>query len=57
MELTHGFSLKFEQIKNYQMKIGVIGTGAIGGIIAKKMVKAGHTVKISNSKQGAELNA
>jgi len=39
------------------MKIGVIGTGAIGGIIAKKMVRAGHTVKISNSKQGAELNA
>jgi len=39
------------------MKIGIIGTGAIGGTIAKKMVKAGHTVKISNSKQGAELNA
>ena len=39
------------------MKIGIIGTGAIGGTIAKKLGNAGHTVKISNSKQGAELNA
>ncbi|WP_286856886.1 MULTISPECIES: NADPH-dependent F420 reductase [Sphingobacterium] len=35
------------------MKIGIIGTGAIGGTIAKKMVDAGHSVKINNS-QGAE---
>jgi len=30
------------------MKIGIIGTGAIGGTIAKKMIGAGHQVKISN---------
>jgi len=30
------------------MKIGIIGTGAIGGIIAKKLSDAGHQVKVSN---------
>ncbi|WAC13588.1 NADPH-dependent F420 reductase [Dyadobacter pollutisoli] len=39
------------------MKIGIIGTGAIGGTIAKKMVAAGHHVKVSNSDQGDKLNA
>ena len=37
------------------MNIGIIGTGAIGGTIAKKMVAAGHNVKISNSDQGDKL--
>ncbi|PSL24089.1 hypothetical protein CLV42_11675 [Chitinophaga ginsengisoli] len=31
------------------MKIGIIGTGAIGGTIAQKMVAAGHQVLVSNS--------
>ncbi|MXN91717.1 3-hydroxyisobutyrate dehydrogenase [Flavobacterium sp. Sd200] len=31
------------------MKIGIIGTGAIGGTIAKKMVAAGHQVKVNNT--------
>ena len=39
-------SLQYLKIK--QMKIGIIGTGAIGGTIAKKMIKAGHQVKVSN---------
>ncbi|KQS92096.1 NAD(P)-binding domain-containing protein [Chryseobacterium sp. Leaf394] len=39
------------------MKIGIIGTGAIGGTIAKKMVKAGHTVKVANSDNGDKLKA
>lgn len=39
------------------MKIGIIGTGAIGGTIAKKMVAAGHHVKVSNSDQGDKLDA
>lgn len=39
------------------MKIGIIGTGAIGGTIAKKLVKAGHHIKITNSNQGMQLNA
>ena|SRR6218665_3179017 len=30
------------------MKIGIIGAGLIGSIVAKKLVKAGHSVKISN---------
>lgn len=39
------------------MKIGIIGTGAIGGTIAKKMAKAGHNVKIYNSNGKEKLNA
>ncbi|WP_426278642.1 NADPH-dependent F420 reductase [Chryseobacterium sp. S-02] len=39
------------------MKIGIIGTGAIGGTIAKKMVAAGHTVKVANSDNGDKLKA
>jgi len=39
------------------MNIGIIGTGAIGGTIAKKMVAAGHNVKISNSDQDDKLKA
>lgn len=39
------------------MKIGIIGTGAIGGTIAKKMVQAGHTVKVNNSDDVDKLNA
>jgi predicted dinucleotide-binding enzyme len=31
------------------MKIGVIGTGAIGGTIAKKLAVAGHEVKVHNA--------
>lgn len=31
------------------MKIGVIGTGAIGGTIAKKLAVAGHEVKVHNT--------
>ncbi|NGY37843.1 NAD(P)-binding domain-containing protein [Flavobacterium sp. XN-5] len=30
------------------MKIGIIGTGAIGGTIAKKMIDADHQVKVTN---------
>lgn len=37
------------------MKIGIIGTGAIGGTIAKKMVAAGHVVKVYNSNKADEL--
>ncbi len=32
------------------MTIGIIGIGAIGGTIAKKLAKAGHTVKVANSR-------
>ena len=32
------------------MKIGIIGTGAIGGAIARKLASAGHEVKVANSK-------
>jgi predicted dinucleotide-binding enzyme len=39
------------------MKIGIIGTGAIGGTIAKKMTQAGHKVKINNSDDVEKLNA
>ena len=39
------------------MKIGIIGTGAIGGTIAKKMAAAGHNVKVTNSGNADKLNA
>ena len=32
------------------MKISILGTGAIGGTIAKNLVKAGYKVSISNSR-------
>ena len=32
------------------MKIGIIGVGAIGGTIARKLAKAGHDVKVANSR-------
>jgi len=32
------------------MKIGVIGTGNIGGTLARKLSEAGHKVKIANSR-------
>ncbi|ANE75356.1 cyclohexadienyl dehydrogenase [Dickeya solani] len=35
------------------MKIGVIGIGAIGGVIARRLVTTGHEVRVANSR-GAE---
>lgn len=32
------------------MKIGVIGTGNIGGTLARKLIAAGHQVRVANSK-------
>jgi len=32
------------------MKIGIIGTGAIGGLLTKKLTKLGHTVSVANSR-------
>lgn len=32
------------------MKIGIIGTGNIGGELARKLVRAGHSVHVANSK-------
>ncbi|MCD9018001.1 prephenate dehydrogenase/arogenate dehydrogenase family protein [Fulvivirgaceae bacterium QH1ED-6-2] len=36
------------------MKIGIIGTGAIGGTVAKKLVNAGHRVKVYSA-DGSKL--
>jgi 8-hydroxy-5-deazaflavin:NADPH oxidoreductase len=41
--------------KNNHMKIGIIGTGALGGTIAKKLVAAGHKVKVANAMPMNEL--
>jgi predicted dinucleotide-binding enzyme len=38
-----------ENLKPSVMKIGIIGTGAIGGIIAKKLAATGHEVKVYSS--------
>lgn len=32
------------------MKIGIVGVGAIGGTIARKLAKMGHYVKVVNSR-------
>ncbi len=37
------------------MKIGIIGTGAIGSILAEKFSHAGHHVKVTNTRSMAEL--
>ena len=37
------------------MKFGIIGTGAIGGTIAKKLAAAGHKVKVYNNSEYATL--
>ncbi len=39
------------------MKIGIIGSGHIGGTLAKLWAKAGHQVAISNSRGPASLAA
>lgn len=37
------------------MKIGIIGTGAIGSTIAQKLAKAGHEVKVTNTDEPQKL--
>lgn len=37
------------------MKIGIIGTGFIGGTLAQKLAAAGHQVKVTNTSSAAEL--
>ena len=37
------------------MKIGIIGTGAIGSILARKFSNAGHQVKVTNTRDMATL--
>ena len=37
------------------MKIGIIGTGAIGSILIEKLSAAGHQVKITNTRSMPEL--
>lgn len=38
------------------MKIGIIGTGAIGSTLAEKLSHAGHQVKVTNTQDFAELS-
>lgn len=37
------------------MKIGIIGTGAIGSTLAEKLSKAGHQIKVTNTRAMPEL--
>ncbi|HEX8018642.1 NADPH-dependent F420 reductase [Mucilaginibacter sp.] len=41
-----------KNLKTSVMKIGIIGTGAIGGTLAKKLANAGHEVKVYNKGDG-----
>ncbi|UOQ55610.1 NAD(P)-binding domain-containing protein [Hymenobacter cellulosivorans] len=37
------------------MNIGIIGTGPVGGSLAKNLAALGHQVKVTNTRQPAEL--
>jgi predicted dinucleotide-binding enzyme len=37
------------------MKIGIVGTGSIGGLLAEKLSKAGHQIKVTNTRAMPEL--
>jgi predicted dinucleotide-binding enzyme len=37
------------------MKIGIVGTGSIGSLLAEKLSKAGHQVKVTNTRAMPEL--
>jgi predicted dinucleotide-binding enzyme len=39
------------------MNIGIIGAGHIGGTLARKLTKLGHTVSVANSRGPASLAA
>lgn len=41
--------------KEIEMKIGIIGAGNIGGTIARKLVAAGHSVKLAGAKGPDEI--
>lgn len=37
------------------MKIGIVGTGSIGSLLAEKLSKAGHQIKVTNTRSMPEL--
>jgi predicted dinucleotide-binding enzyme len=37
------------------MKIGIVGTGAIGSLLAEKLSKTGHQIKVTNTREMPEL--
>jgi 8-hydroxy-5-deazaflavin:NADPH oxidoreductase len=37
------------------MKVGILGTGSIGSTLAEKLSRAGHKVKVTNTRNMAEL--
>ena len=39
------------------MRIGIIGTGSMGGILARRLAKLGHRVSIANSRGPESLTA
>jgi predicted dinucleotide-binding enzyme len=39
------------------MKVGIIGTGNIGGMIARKLKAAGHNVRVANSRGNRKMSA
>lgn len=39
------------------MKIGIVGSGSIGGTLAKKFSASGHTVKVANSRRPDTIDA
>ena len=39
------------------MRIGIIGAGGLGGIVARRLARLGHQVSIANSRGPASLTA
>jgi len=48
--MVSNVSTKILEVKNKHMKIGIIGAGEIGQALAKKLIKAGYAVILSNSR-------
>jgi predicted dinucleotide-binding enzyme len=43
--------------RRVDMRIGVIGAGSMGGILARHLAKLGHQVSIANSREPGSLTA
>src|SRR3990172_9244258 len=46
-----------DQDRRVDLRIGVIGTGSMGGILARHLAKLGHQVSIANSRGPDSLTA
>src|SRR4051812_40714505 len=58
MEWMPVFKIKNKKYKSTDMKnmkIGIVGTGSIGSILAERLSQAGHHIKVTNTRAMPEL--